>query len=466
MNGVIGMTGLLLDTPLGEEQRRFAIAVRDSSESLLGIINDILDFSKLEAKRLTLDCADFEPRQVIDGVVALLQPRAREKGVSLETTVAADLPAWLNGDAGRLRQVLLNLVGNAVKFTEHGSVALAVTHRPLDADDIELTVEVRDTGIGMSDEVQARLFTPFTQADSSISRRFGGTGLGLAISRELVELMGGTIGVDSALGQGSRFCFTLRCRAAAVPMPIAAPAEAPTAVRPLDILVAEDNRVNQMLIAALLEKLGHRATLVGDGEQAVAAVAQGRFDLVLMDVQMPKLDGVSATKAIRALDGAAARTPVVALTANALPGQRESYIADGMDDYLSKPIQPAALAATLGRWATGVAPLAADSPLAHLAGRVPPEQMQALIAAYAEDAESRLAQLIALDGGDLDTTRQVAHDIAGSLGNVGAQRVVDIARQLEAACRGDTAEAEPLRATLAGAVREAIAALTCLRDAA
>jgi two-component system, sensor histidine kinase len=356
MNGVIGMTGLLLDTPLGEEQRRFAIAVRDSSESLLGIINDILDFSKLEAKRLTLDCADFEPRQVIDGVVALLQPRAREKGVSLETTVAADLPAWLNGDAGRLRQVLLNLVGNAVKFTEHGSVALAVTHRPLDADDIELTVEVRDTGIGMSDEVQARLFTPFTQADSSISRRFGGTGLGLAISRELVELMGGTIGVDSALGQGSRFCFTLRCRAAAVPMPIAAPAEAPTAVRPLDILVAEDNRVNQMLIAALLEKLGHRATLVGDGEQAVAAVAQGRFDLVLMDVQMPKLDGVSATKAIRALDGAAARTPVVALTANALPGQRESYIADGMDDYLSKPIQPAALAATLGRWATGVAP--------------------------------------------------------------------------------------------------------------
>jgi PAS domain S-box-containing protein len=467
MNGVIGMTGLLLDTPLGEEQRRFAVAVRDSSEALLGIINDILDISKLEAKRLTLECADFEPRQVIDGVAALLQPKARDKGVSLETTVAAGLPTWLHGDAGRLRQVLLNLVGNAVKFTEHGSVVLAVTHRALDADDIELAIEVRDTGIGMSDDVRARLFTPFTQADSSISRRFGGTGLGLAICRELVELMGGTIGVDSAPEQGSRFRFTVRCRAGAVPMPIAAPAEAPTAVRPLDILVAEDNRVNQMLIAALLEKFGHRATLVGDGEQAVAALARGRFDLVLMDVQMPKLDGVGATKAIRALDGTAARTPVIALTANALSGQRESYIAAGMDDYLSKPIQPTALAAMLGRWANGGAPLIADNPLAHLAGRIPPQQMRALIEAYAEDAEARLERLVGLDAADLETMRQVAHDIAGSLGNVGAQRVVDVARRLEAACReADIAGAGSLRGALVSAVREAIVALALQRNVA
>jgi len=475
MSGVIGMTGLLLDTSLTAEQRRFATAVRDSADALLAIINDILDFSKLEARRLTLEPIDFSLRELTQGVIGLLGPRAEAKGLSVSMSIAEDLPPWLVGDPGRVRQILLNLLGNAIKFTERGSVSVNTSHKRLVDGAIEVRIEVVDTGMGISPEAKDKLFTRFTQADNSISRQFGGTGLGLAICKELAELMGGSIGVDSMPGRGSCFWFTMRSSLGAAP---ARPAEAapaaqpPLARRSLDILVAEDNRINQTLIATILGKLGHRATIVGDGEQAVAAVQRDRFDLVLMDVQMPRMDGMAAARAIRALSGPAARIPIIALTANALTGQRDEHLAAGMDEHLTKPIQPAALVAALDRWggrqepaeptatAPAAPPLDPFSTLAQLADKISPQEMRELTDAYVADAKERVQRLTELSKSDLDAVRREAHDLAGTLGNVGAHRVVDIARRLENACRNDKPNTvERLVPELEAAVQEALAAL-------
>ncbi|HUH86232.1 MAG TPA: ATP-binding protein, partial [Stellaceae bacterium] len=340
MNGVIGLTALLLETPLGPKQREFAEAVRDSADSLLTIINDILDFSKLEAKRMSLDIVDFDLADLVDSVLSLLAPRARAKGLKLDAAIAPEVPRRLSGDPGRVRQVLVNLLGNAVKFTERGSVRIGISHRAIDAQHVELRVEVTDTGPGISAEVQGRLFNRFTQGDNSITRRYGGTGLGLAICKELCELMGGAIGVESAPGQGAKFWFTLSCALAQGAAAPTAPeklraAQSEDAPHALDLLVAEDNEVNRIVIAAMIKRLGHHLDLVGDGRAALAAVQQHRYDVVLMDVQMPEMDGVAATRAIRALPGPAGRVPIIALTANALAGQREEYLAVGMDDCLT-----------------------------------------------------------------------------------------------------------------------------------
>jgi PAS domain S-box-containing protein len=361
LNGVIGMTSLLLDTPLTPQQHEYVRALQTSGEVLLSLIGDILDFSKIEAGQLMLERQPIDMRQLVREVAAVFQIPAQAKGLLLQERVDPALPAVLEGDAVRLRQVLFNLVGNAIKFTDKGAVHLHVTLIEESTADALVRLEVRDTGIGIAPELQEALFAPFVQADTSTTRRYGGTGLGLAIAKRLVELMGGQIGVNSALGQGSAFWLTLRlpygedmagrkARTALVPEEAEAAAS-----RRGRILVAEDNAINRLVAVGFLENLGYEVQTVETGRQAVEAVQQGQYDLVLMDLHMPELDGFAATAAIRREEraaGQARRLPIVALTADALAGDAEKSLAAGMDDHLSKPLTVERLAAVVKRWAT------------------------------------------------------------------------------------------------------------------
>ncbi len=349
LNGIVGMLALLGGTPLDVQQRRYAAVADASAASLLTLINDILDFSKIEAGKLELDAVPFDLADVAEQAVAVLWARAGGKGLAVACEVDPALARRRVGPADRVRQVLVNLLGNAVKFTDVGSVTLAVT---ADADDA-IRFAVTDTGIGIPADRLDRLFQSFSQVDASTTRKYGGTGLGLAISRQLAGLMGGTVGVRSEVGRGSTFWFTARLPttdAAAAPVPVASVTPAPTAGR--RVLVAEDNEVNQMVVGEMLRRLGYAHDLVADGRAAADAAAGGGYDLVLMDCQMPELDGFEAAAAIRAAEAAAGRPrlPVIALTANAIKGDRERCLAAGMDDYLSKPIDTAALAAKLAAW--------------------------------------------------------------------------------------------------------------------
>jgi len=339
LSGMVGMIDLLRGTPLNPEQERFTALARESSDGLLNVVNDILDFSKLEAGRILPEFIEFDIAHVVDGVASLMTSKAQDKGLQLSVNLSDDLPPWLRGDRNRIRQVLLNLVNNAIKFTDAGRVSIGVSHKPLAHGQLELRIEVADTGIGIGPETQQRLFNPFVQADTSVSRKYGGTGLGLAICKRLCGIMGGTIGVDSDVAKGSRFWFTVRCGIGA-PRIVEAPPLAPNLDRSIKVLVAEDSPIIATLISSLLKKQQFEVKLVTNGLQAVAAVTEDTFDIVLMDVNMPEMDGISATKAIRQLSAPKSEIPIIALTANAIVGQREIYLAAGMNDYVTKPIQP------------------------------------------------------------------------------------------------------------------------------
>ena len=618
MNGVIGMTGLLLDTDLTEEQAEYASTIQLSGESLLSIINDILDFSKIEAGEMRLETIDFDLRMAVEDVVALFAERAHEKGLELASLVDYDVPTALEGDPGRIRQILTNLVGNAIKFTEAGEVVLRAELAEEDAEKATVRVAVKDTGIGMTPGQQARVFESFTQADASTTRHYGGTGLGLAISRQMVGLMGGEIGVESEPGVGSTFFFTLplkkqpgdarrgpgpsadlrdlralivddnatnrhllrkqlsswamesgeaedgfaaleMLRAAAregdpyglaildMQMPgidgmelarrvsddpaiartrmvlltsigqrgdgdearlagieayltkpvrqselydaIATVMGTPEAQEAEDarlvtrhtlremqtghrahLLLAEDNPVNQKVAARMLERLGYRVDVAQNGLEALEALERNRYDAVLMDVQMPGMDGHEATAEIRrreatlAWRGEGHSTPIIAMTANAMQGDREKALAAGMDDYLAKPVRQEDLDEVLGRWvsreetgapdppATGAAPDGNGSVLdpevlANLRDLGDPELLTELAEMFFDDATSRLAEMReAVEAGDAAGVKRVAHTLKGSSGNMGAARMSAICAELQDV--GDSGDLAPARGLL------------------
>lgn len=358
MNGVIGMLDLLMDSELTIDQWDKADTARTSARNLLEILNDILDISKLEAGQIRFEHIPLEPEKLIRDIHALMSGIALQKGLTLTFTIAPDVPPCVLGDPTRLRQVLTNLVSNSIKFTERGSISICATYDAT-TEDGELHMEVRDTGIGMTDEVCARLFKRFEQADASTTRRFGGTGLGLAISRELVQKMGGDIVVESEVGQGSIFRFNVRAPVGTTSglnaPPDPALAQLPVGhIQQLRILSADDNVVNQKIIRLMLAGSGHDLVSVENGAQALEIVKQQHFDLVLMDVQMPVMDGPTATRLIRALDSEVRNIPIIALTANAMAGDREQYLAAGMTDYLTKPIDQTALRLVIAKVASCV----------------------------------------------------------------------------------------------------------------
>jgi signal transduction histidine kinase/ActR/RegA family two-component response regulator len=348
MNGVLGVTHLLLDTELNAEQREYAGLVESSADSLLTVINDILDFSKIDAGKLALESIEFSLRDGVAASIKMLALRAEQKGLKLTCDIHAEVPEWVAGDLSRLRQIIINLIGNAIKFTECGEVGLSIGVDSRTPAALLLHFVVADTGVGIALEKQKLIFDAFSQADGSTARKFGGTGLGLTICSRLVELMGGKIWVESTLGRGSSFHFTASLREA---IPVEAPGSPRSSSAPvttqtvrkrakkLRVLLAEDNAVNQKIASRFLEKEGHHVTLASDGRQALAALERENFDVVLMDVQMPEMDGFEATAAIRAQErDTGKRQPIIAMTAHAMAGDRERCLAAGMDDYIAKPI--------------------------------------------------------------------------------------------------------------------------------
>ncbi len=353
MNGVLGIAELLLATPLAEQQRSRLQTLYRSGQSLLDVINDILDFSKIEAGKLELRDSDFDLRAMLRDVLDAFAATAAAKGLVLSSRLGADIPAGLHADEARLRQVLTNLIGNAIKFTEAGQVVVTVER----LDDQHLRFAVQDTGIGLAAEERARVFDAFAQADVSHTRRHGGTGLGLAISRQIVTLMAGEIGVDSTLGAGSTFWFTLPFQPAQhePATPAADPLAIPQRRLQGHVLLVEDNAVNQLVAQAFLQRFGLQVGLAQDGLEAVRMTAEQPFDLVLMDCQMPDLDGFEATQQIRAREKARGSTgraaiPIIALTANVFEGDRERCFSSGMNDFIAKPFKQDELYAVLARW--------------------------------------------------------------------------------------------------------------------
>ncbi|HET8773197.1 MAG TPA: ATP-binding protein [Thermoanaerobaculia bacterium] len=477
MNGVMGMLGLLLETRLTPAQRELALTAQESADSLLTIVNDILDFSKIEAGKLTFESNALDLVHVVEGAVELLSGEARVKKLALAALVEPSVPTSLRGDAGRLRQVLINLIGNAIKFTEAGKVLVTAAVERETADTATIRFTVSDTGIGITPETAGLLFHPFVQADGSATRRYGGTGLGLAICRQLVELMNGKIGVESRPGEGSTFWFTAELQKQDAPQAEPSPEPAvpepavPEPARPFRLLVAEDNRVNQRVVLAQLETLGHRAVAVANGLEVLTALDGIDYDAVLMDCHMPEMDGYEAAARIRA-EPRWQDLPIVAMTAGAMVEDRERCFAAGMNDYIAKPFRAAELAAVLARL-----PVRAPDP-SRLAVLDPSvlgsvtggglAMVRDVVAIFLEDAPKKVDALReAVRAGDAKRISRAAHAFKSACLTVGVQRLAALCDAMEHDGRnGVTAGAADALATLESELPAAASALRELHVAA
>jgi len=452
LNGIMGMMGLLLDTPLETEQREWAETAIESGNVLLTVVDDILDYSKIEAGLLDIEVTNFDLRKLIDSTLRVQRAAALQKGLDLVVEGACDLPRLVRGDPTRLRQVLFNLIGNAIKFTERGEIRLRCSCRQSDAASLECRFEVHDTGIGISEAARAKLFTRFAQADGTITRRFGGTGLGLAISRRLVELMGGEIDCSSVPGRGSTFWFTVRCEPGAETRKIAPSPSADFRVGPatsLHILVVEDHLVNRRLVTSILKRSGHTFDTVGNGFEAVAAVRRNRYDVVLMDMHMPGMDGLCAARLIRKFPGPERDVPIVALTANAMPHHRDSVFESGFDEFLTKPLNPRELMTTLAKFqpmaqttdelrqlssdetAEEIDPIIDEKTLEVLRGWVDEADLREAFERIPVDSEECFDAIkAAIAARDLTAASRAAHALSGMAANFGAKQLAAVAGRI------------------------------------
>ncbi|MES2261115.1 MAG: ATP-binding protein [Pseudomonadota bacterium] len=473
MNGILGMTELVLESTLNEQQRADIALVKASADALLAIVDGILDFSKIEAGKLDIEDVPFDLRQMVEDAVRVMALRARQKGLALACELPAALPRTMRGDPGRLRQVLINLIGNAVKFTASGGITVALAAGHDAGERCDITFSVSDTGIGIPPAKQQLIFEPFAQVDGSTTRQYGGTGLGLTICRRLVILMQGQITVHSQPGAGSTFSFTVPLRRSALaPLPpphaggaiggpilgeddvppvaavVAAAAPGPGGMR---ILLVEDNPVNQRLALRLLEKLGHRVSLADSGVAALECASREIYDLILMDVQMPGLDGLAATRHIRQWEQAGGgHVPIVAMTARAMTGDRERCLEAGMDDYLSKPIDIARLRQTLARYEPEPERPVLDWPGALLRLDGDAELLRELAALFLHDGPQLWRELDdALQQHDAERGARAVHSLTGVLVNFGAARAIAAAERVGAALHaGEPADAASLEAAL------------------
>nr|WP_246504060.1 ATP-binding protein [Plastoroseomonas arctica] len=477
LNGVMGTLALLLETGLSAEQRAYAETARRCGLTLLDTMNDVLDLSRMEAGKFVIAAKPFRLAGPVAEVMELLRPAADEKGLALTSFVDPKLPEGAVGDAQRLRQVLLNLADNAVKFTVLGGVHISLHLTP----EGRMRGVVKDSGVGIAPKVQARLFRRFSQGAQDITRRYGGTGLGLSICKRLVEMMGGAIWVESEAGHGATFTFDLPLQPiqrGALPRLPAPPASQPhplprrrTASMAGRILLAEDGISNQLVAAAILRKAGYEVDLVHDGDEAVAAARGGEYDLILMDIRMPGRDGIAATTAIRALPGIAGRVPIVALTASALPEDRERCLSAGMDRHIAKPMDQHQLLAVVAELTAlrlprpdasepepPTRPILLDrQTLEELRAAVGPGQLPRLLRVFAEETRERLARLLSLR--DLGMIEDEAHGLKSAAGTFGAIALRDAALQIELAARaGDRATVARLLDALTALTENSLAA--------
>ncbi len=448
INGILGMTGLLLDSKLDTEQHDFARTVQESGQALLEIVTDILDFSKVEAGKLELEQIPFDLPEVIASALRITEPRATAKDLVLRWTPDPTLPRALSGDPGRLRQVLLNLISNAIKFTERGQVEVRAALVAQQNRTVRIRFEIEDTGIGISDSARPKLFQKFSQVDSSVARRYGGTGLGLAVCKSLVDLMAGDIGVESQFGKGSTFWFEVSLAESTGTLGRAQPTAAPRRTG-VPMLVVDDNPVNSRLLVALLSRLGHSADVVDTGWKAVDAARKGSYSLVLMDVQLPGLDGYEAAAQIRALPGRKGEVPIVAVTADAGESDRERYRHSAINDFVLKPIDSRELGTVVRRWAGATvgredAPLPAASSaideiidttvVGALAARIGAIKTGELVDLYVTDLRDRIGRVTdAVTARDVNALRREAHDLRSTSGSLGLTRLFALGEAIQAA---------------------------------
>jgi signal transduction histidine kinase/CheY-like chemotaxis protein/HPt (histidine-containing phosphotransfer) domain-containing protein len=448
MNGIVGVAGLLADMHLAPQQRKYVDVLRDTSELLTQILNDVLDYSKLEAGKLDLEAIDFDFGELARRTFELMRARAEAKGLRYRLESGVPARTVLTGDPARLRQITLNFLSNAVKFTQSGEIVLRASAVEGQRGRVAISIAVADTGMGIAKELQPGLFREFSQLDKSTSRRFGGTGLGLSICKFLAERLGGRIDVVSAPGEGSTFSFALELPRGARPdSPDAAPETAPSDRR-LRILLAEDNLSNQLIAISFLDRMGHRVDTVNNGQEAVEAAAALPYDLILMDVQMPEMDGLEATRRIRDLVGPARSTPIVALTANAFAQDERACREAGMDGFLAKPFDPGALAAAVATHArSGFAPAPAPGPaiatraaagaafddgaLDRIQAQIGAPATGKIAALFRKDVRARLDRIAALPENERKEIAREAHAIKGSALSVGALELGGLAAALE-----------------------------------